>query len=129
VRRVAVVVASKRAVVLARRRRDVLFGGLWEPPNAPNTRGGLEALVAALGLDAAEGQLEVVGEVTHVLSHRRLRVEVVRAALGSRRRFAVPGPEYDAVARVVLGKLAERPHASLSRRILEVANVGSRSLL
>jgi A/G-specific adenine glycosylase len=143
-RRVALVLFSKDAVLLARRRVDILFGGLWEPPSAAEERGaeearggggarqggsegGLNSLAASLGMDARD--IEVVGEVTHVLSHRRLRVQVARGALGRRRRFPIPGPEYDAVARVALMRLGELPQASLSRRILEVANVASRGLL
>jgi A/G-specific adenine glycosylase len=129
VRRIALVATSSTAVLLARRRPDALFGGLWEPPSAPHAEGAFGALAEALGIGGARTAFEVVGEVTHVLSHRRLRVEVARAALGRRRQFDVPGPEYDAVARVDLARLGELAQATLSRRILEVANVAARGLL
>jgi A/G-specific adenine glycosylase len=118
--RVALVLASDRAVLLARRRPDLLFGGLWEPPSAD---GALAELAAELGVDPAS--LEQAGEVEHVLSHRRMRVEVARGPLPARRRWPLPGPEYDAVACVARGDIASRAQASLARKILAVAGVTS----
>lgn len=120
VERVAIVLASPTAVLLARRRTDVLFGGLWEPPGSDD---GLAGLAARLGVD--EQSLERAGEVVHVLSHRRMRVEVARGPLGTRRKWAVPGPEYDAIERVALAELANRAQATLSRKVLAVADVAS----
>jgi A/G-specific adenine glycosylase len=121
VERVAVVLASDRAVLLARRRPHVLFGGLWEPPSADAGDGGLASLASRLGVDA--GALEIAGEVLHVLSHRKLRVQVVRGALGSRRKWPLPGPEYDAIEPVALDVMATRAQATLSRKVLAVAEV------
>jgi A/G-specific adenine glycosylase len=118
VRRVAIVLASPTEVLLARRRGEVLFGGLWEPPT---TEGGLAALAALLGVEECE--LTPAGEVVHVLSHRRMRVEVYRGPLGRRRRWPLPGPEYDAVERVGLAKLASRGQATLARKVLAVADI------
>jgi A/G-specific adenine glycosylase len=118
VHRVAIVLASKGAVLLARRRADVLFGGLWEPPSA---EGDLAVLAARLGLEAEA--LEPAGEVLHVLSHRRMHVEVVRGALGRRRHWPLPGPEYDAVEPAALDRLPARAHAALTRKILAMAKV------
>jgi len=123
VRRVSVVLASARAVLLARRRPGLLFGGLWEPPTVTSD---LAALVARLGLD--ERRLERAGEVQHVLSHRRMYVEVLRGALPRRRRWEIPGPEYDAVEAVSLEGLAARARATLTIKVLEVANVPARDL-
>jgi A/G-specific adenine glycosylase len=120
VRRVALVLASDRAVLLARRRPDLLFGGLWEPPSAD---GDLAALAAELGVDPET--LEPAGDVEHVLSHRRMRVEVARGPLGGRRRWPLPGPDYDAVACVDRSDLGSRAQASLARKILAVAGVTS----
>ena len=120
VARVAIVLASPADVLLARRRGDALFGGLWEPPTA---EGGLEALAARLGVDA--GDLSPAGEVVHVLSHRRMRIEVYRGPLGRRRRWPLPGPEYDAVERVALPKLASRGQATLARKVLAVADIAT----
>ncbi len=119
----AIVLASSRGVVLARRRRDALFGGLWEPPA---TGGDISRFALELGLDPS--RLEPLGRVVHVLSHRLLYVDVVRAELGRRRRFPLPGPEYDGIEWVAWAGLADRGVASLTRKILKVANVGPRSL-
>ncbi len=120
VQRVALVLVSDRAVLLARRRPDVLFGGLWEPPSAG---GRLAELAAQLGVDPAI--LEHAGDVEHVLSHRRLRVEVARGPLAARRRWPLPGPEYDAVECVARGDVGSRAQASLARKVLAVAGVPS----
>jgi A/G-specific adenine glycosylase len=117
-RRVAVVIASPTHVVLARRRSPP-FAGLWEPPS-----GGLRALeevAAGLGVDSAA--LTPVAVVEHVLSHRTLRIRVVRAALGRRRRWAVPSSEYDAVEAVRIADLPSRGHATVTRKILAAAGV------
>ena len=121
VERVAVVLVSARAVLLARRRPDVLFGGLWEPPSADGGAGSLAALASRLGVDAAA--LETAGEVVHVLSHRKLRVQVVRGVLKSRRKWPLPGPEYDAIEPVPMEAMATRAQATLSRKVLAVAAV------
>jgi len=123
VERVAVVLASPARVLLARRRVDRLFGGLWEPPG---TDGDFEALAVHLRLDPR--RLDHVGDVVHVLSHRRLEVRVMRGTLVGREPFPLPGPDYDAVERVARARVGERPQASLTRKILEVANVGPRGL-
>jgi A/G-specific adenine glycosylase len=123
IRRVAIVLASTRAVLLARRRADLLFGGLWEPPSAEGEMG---ALAARLGLD--ERALAHIGEVVHVLSHRRMRVEVARGPLVSRRRWPMPGPEYDAVEPVRIDRLGGRGQGALTRKILAMANVAAGGL-
>ena len=123
VRRVAIVLASERAVLLARRRSDVLFGGLWEPPLA---EGEMATLATRLGIDATS--LEPVGEVLHLLSHRRMQIVVARAPLGRltrRKRWPLPGLEYDAVELVQLDELARRPQAMLARKVLAVADVAA----
>jgi A/G-specific adenine glycosylase len=120
VARVALVLASDRAVLLARRRRDALFGGLWEPPSSD---GALAELASRLGVDPRT--VEHAGEVVHVLSHRKLRVEVARGPLGGRRRWPLPGGDYDAIERVALADIASRAHATLARKVLAVAGVAS----
>jgi A/G-specific adenine glycosylase len=120
VTRVALVLASRRAVLLARRRADVTFGGLWEPPTAGS---GLAELVSRLGVDPRT--LERAGDVLHVLSHRRMHVEVARGPLGRRLRWPLPGDDYDAVECVALEDVASRAHATLARKVLAVAGVAS----
>jgi len=120
--RVAVVLSSARFVLLAKRRPDVLFGGLWEPPSG-NDLGGL---ASALAVDV--GDLEPVGQVVHLLTHRRMHVSVMRGPLRHRRGRGIPGPEYDAVEAVSFDRLDERAQASLTRKVLKVANLGPRGL-
>jgi A/G-specific adenine glycosylase len=118
--RVALVLTSERAVLLARRRSDVLFGGLWEPPTAG---GALSDLASRLEVDPRT--VQHAGHVVHVLSHRKMRVEVARGPLGSRRRWPLPGPDYDAVECVALRDIASRAQATLARKVLAVAGVAS----
>jgi A/G-specific adenine glycosylase len=123
VERVSIVLASKGAVLLARRRVDTLFGGLWEPPTTDGKAG---PLAARLGRTADD--LEWAGEVVHVLSHRRMKVQVHKGTLGRQTRFAVPSSDYDAIEPVAWSRLSERAQAALTRKILEVANVAPRGL-
>ncbi|HEY3815560.1 MAG TPA: A/G-specific adenine glycosylase [Polyangiaceae bacterium] len=120
VKRVALVIASASHVVLARRRRETLFGGLWEPPFAHGDDPG--PLVAALGVT---GTLRPGGRVVHVLSHRRMEVDVCVAPLGRRRRWALPGEDYDAIEVARVEELSSRPHSTLARKVLVAAGVVS----
>ena len=136
VQRTALVLASETRLLLARRRPDVLFGGLWEPPGTGGTRGasgaedGVESLAARFGCSRAD--LELAGQVVHVLSHRLMQVEVLcgplRETVRRKRRFVPPSGdpdfEYDAVEAVVWSDVADRPHASLTTKILKVAKRG-----
>ena len=124
VKRVAVVLAAAGHVLLARRRATGLFGGLWETPMGTSAA----KLAAALGV--AEEDLTEVGEVVHVLTHRRLHVRVLRGKLPRRRSWApeLPGPAYDAIEPVALealghgpGAPGKRAHATLLRKVLAVA--------
>jgi A/G-specific adenine glycosylase len=120
VRRSAIVLASADAVLLARRRVDVLFGGLWEPPTSDG-----DGVALARRLGVARRSLEPAGTVVHVLSHRRLVIDVARGPLGGsarrRRPWPIPGPEYDAVEVVALADVGRLPHATLARKILAAA--------
>lgn len=123
VRRVAIVLSSSSRVLLARRHRNLLFGGLWEPPT---TAGRADVLASNLGIEVRN--LEHVGDVLHVLSHRRMRVKVFCGKLGRLRRFALPSRDYDAIEAVTFARLRRLPHASLMLKILEVANLCRRGL-
>ncbi|MDP9036844.1 MAG: A/G-specific adenine glycosylase [Myxococcota bacterium] len=122
-RRVVVVAASSRAILLARRCAGALFGGLWEPPG---TDGEVGSLVSRLALEV--GELVRAGSVVHVLSHRRMTVDVWRTALPKRRRWPPPSAEYDAIEAVALDDVGKLPHSSLTRKVLGVANVPVRGL-
>jgi A/G-specific adenine glycosylase len=124
VARVAMVLLSKTSVLLARRRPDALFGGLWEPPGA---EGPLEPLALRMGVDPAK--LQAVGDVVHTLSHRRLLVEVVRGPLGGRARWPIPGPEYDAVRVVPFDRVTSLGQASFARKVLQLATPTRQGLL
>jgi A/G-specific adenine glycosylase len=122
VRRVALVLASPDAVLLARRKRDALFGGLWEPPgiDAPSGRArALRELTEALGLEARVTKaLRHAADVEHVLTHRRLTVAVVTGRLSRRRLWPVPGDEYDEAAVVPVSRLARHARSTLATKIL-----------
>jgi len=118
VRRVALVIASSSQVVLARRRSGALFGGLWEPPAAD----GVDPRPLAAEL-RVEGVLRSGGRVVHVLSHRRMEVDVSVVPLGKRRRWSPPGQDYDAIEVVPVDEVASRAHSTLARKVLAVAGV------
>ncbi len=121
--RTALVLASGDAVLLARRCKRSLWGGLWEPPGAD---GVIDALAERLGVDA--GGLRPVGRVVHVLTHRRMHVEVACGALPCRARWPLPGPEYDGIEPVPWRELEALPHSTLARKVLVVANPPQASL-
>jgi A/G-specific adenine glycosylase len=124
VARAAVVLMSTDAVLLARRRPETLFGGLWEPPSTDGGEGALAALSDRLDVDPRS--LEPVGQVVHVLTHRRFEVDVVRGPLPRKRRWLLPGPEYDGISVVPLAKLTSLAHASLARKVLALATRSKR---
>jgi len=126
VRRVSLVLVSSdaRRVLLARRRPDALFGGLWEPPSVEaGTDAGARALAKRLGVDASA--LESAGEVLHVLTHRRMRVTVLRGPLPAKRSWPTPGPDYDAARPVAIADLGEIAHATLTRKVLALAKAAA----
>ena len=70
-------------LLYARRREGGLFGGLWEPPLVELAKISTSAARAALkaqGFDLGRAAFTELGEVTHVLSHRRMEVAVVAVA-------------------------------------------------
>jgi A/G-specific adenine glycosylase len=132
VRRAAIVLASRTQVLLARRRGDVLFGGLWEPPSA---EADLASLASSLGIDAHT--LQPAGEVTHLLTHRRIHIDVARGELTRERsrrgtrKWPLPSAEFDAIEPVPLAELkATEPRglSTLARKVLIVANIPLGSL-
>jgi A/G-specific adenine glycosylase len=125
--RVALVLASDSSVVLARRRKQALFGGLWEPPaiDQPGEPGpALARLARQLGVDPRG--LRAMGDVEHVLTHRRMRVVVARGPLGRRRRWPLPSDEYEAIEVVRLERLAGYARASLVNKVLGMAGLAMR---
>jgi A/G-specific adenine glycosylase len=119
-KRVQAVVALRRGrVLLARRRGDGLFGGLWEPPSAFGDARARAKLLDDLGV----GNAELVGKVVHVLSHRRLAIEVVRGNLAGSAPRTLP-PSYDDARLVDSDELEGLGIATLARKILAAARFG-----
>jgi len=99
-------IESSGKLVLARRRPDGLFGGLWELPPVE--------LAEAMG---AVVEREPVVFHDQVLTHRRLRISVVRAAM-SRALVAPDDPGYDAVTSVVIAEARTLGIAAATAAIL-----------
>ncbi len=113
--RVALWIEAGGRLLLARRRPEGLFGGLWELPQGEDA----PAAAATAGLVlAAVGAPHHVHE--QVLSHRRLRVRVATARVGADRgplgKVAVPG--YDAVSWHALEGVADLGISSATAAIL-----------
>jgi A/G-specific adenine glycosylase len=78
---VGVVVRSTQQEVLLVRGQDELFGGLWNlPMGAGHDRRAAAALLDALDV-RARLSAKALGEIEHVLTHRRLRVRLFAAEL------------------------------------------------
>jgi A/G-specific adenine glycosylase len=91
IERAALWIADKTGIVLARRSPEGLFGGLWELPQGDDR---LE-IARALGVTA---EADAVAYHDQILTHRRLRIAVFRAAAP---RTLVPprGLGYDGITR------------------------------
>lgn len=107
--------ASDGAVLLARRKPDILFGGLWEPPMAE----GAAASRAKLRGWMPVGHLARAGSIEHVLSHRKLTVDVLRGELLGTAAPAPPeGSTYDAVKVVRIDEIASLGISALAKKVL-----------
>jgi A/G-specific adenine glycosylase len=121
-RRVQAVVATRAsdgAIQLARRRADRLFGGLWEPPSIEGPARLRAKLVAWLPV----GKLTRAGGIEHILSHRRLSIDVFRAELtGALEANDVPADAgYDDVRIVDLAAIERLGFSTLARKVLAAA--------
>jgi A/G-specific adenine glycosylase len=117
----AAVLATKRGcVLLARRKADGLFGGLWEPPSVEvdgdaDSRGAL-ARLTGLAMDASV----VAATIEHVLSHRRMTVVVHRVSTRGTPRLG-PSADYDRLELVPRDRVGARGISALARKIISVA--------
>lgn len=109
--RLRALVASKGGrLLLLRRPSSGLFGGLWEPPMLDPASDFSFALAS---------EAKRAGEVVHVLSHRRLTIEVFAASLAKIPR-RLPEP-YEAAGLFAPEALADLGISTLSRKVLRVA--------
>jgi A/G-specific adenine glycosylase len=115
----AVVARLGDTVLLGRRAGDRLFGGLWEPPLADGdtASAGHPLLGASAGLLLAEAP-ERVGSIVHVLSHRRLLVDVVRVSLAGPPTVSPEMIGYDAFRMVRIADLGSLGMSTLARKVL-----------
>lgn len=109
------------AVLLARRKPDQLFGGLWEPPSANGSARVRPVLASAFGVEVGAR----FGTVAHVLSHRKLTVDVLGGTpTAVPTKADLPEP-YDAVRFVAPDHFGDLGIATLARKILARAGVVS----
>jgi A/G-specific adenine glycosylase len=143
-RRIALVAQRDGHVLLARRPDSGRFGGMWEPPSIelPNdpqetaikktvskaSDADIDLLLQALKLKTSDLQgglrtgLSHVGEVVHVLSHRRLAVSVFTGELSRRANVGTP-PAYASSELVPIAELASRALTTFARKVLAKARV------
>jgi A/G-specific adenine glycosylase len=124
-KRVALVAERDGAILLARRKDHLVFGGLWEPPGVDGSGPRTAALLAKR---FGRGAPSRVGNVRHLLSHRDLRVDVwtvecSRADVKSARTARLP-PDYDCHEWVRRAKADEKALSSLAKKILAAARHG-----
>jgi A/G-specific adenine glycosylase len=112
----AMVVSHRGALLLAQREDDGRFGSLWEPPLVAKDAGGRAAAMGDLGGLA----FEPCGSVSHVLSHRRLEIDVARATAATRWRLPRAEAPYQ---RLKWAAPNELPLSTLARKLLRKAGV------
>jgi A/G-specific adenine glycosylase len=114
---VALVARRGPRLLLGRRREAGLFGGLWEPPMVELADG--EPPEASLGslLGSGLSGLKVMGEQTHVLTHRKIRVTIATAGLRGEPSSS-GGAAYDRFEWREASEIGSLGMSSLARKIL-----------
>ena len=112
--------AKDGRVLLARRRSSGLFGGLWEPPSMDGDESARDALLERFGIASASAS----GQVTHVLSHRRLTVDVHAGVLTRAPDGARLPPVYEAAELFDAPALEALGVSTLARKVLAAADPG-----
>jgi A/G-specific adenine glycosylase len=105
------------AVWLAKRRGDALFGGMWEPPMIEAAT----ATEAQAALRVLVPEAVVLGEIVHVLSHRKMRVSVLGVPpKTSAKAVAYPSlsPDYEEARFVAEASLGEYGISTLARKVM-----------
>jgi len=111
----AFVVEVGDAIVCGKRKPDALYGGMWEPPML-----GLEDdLAGCLGVTLATCRPR--GQFTHVLTHRRLEVDVFHVCRATKAPKPSPFGEYECFDLVRRDALASLAMSRLARRALATA--------
>ena len=113
---VALVLSRGKEVLLGRRHAGGLFGGMWEPPMIEKGSVQVDAAFAQL-LGAPVRDIEEVVEQTHVLTHRRLRVTVVKGELRGEP-VMHDAATYDQWAWKTKSELASLGMSSLAKKVL-----------
>ncbi|MBT8493679.1 MAG: A/G-specific adenine glycosylase [Deltaproteobacteria bacterium] len=104
-------------VLLARRKPEGLFGGLWELPQGPD----LPDLGAAIGRELQVEDDRPVVVHRQELSHRMLHIKLFRArVLGRARKLPAESP-YDVVKWQPLTRASERGISSATQAIIDAA--------
>jgi A/G-specific adenine glycosylase len=104
-------------VLLARRRAGGLFAGLWEPPLALGDETTRAELLARFALRTST----LAGQVTHVLSHRRMTVDVMSGDLVRAPSAAGLPDDYEAAGLFDEAGLEALGVSKLARKILAAA--------
>ena len=115
-KRVALVAEKDGALLLARRKDHLVFGGLWEPPGADGAGPRAAAALARRFVREAPAH---VGKVRHLLSHRDLRVDVWTLRVATQVRVARLPADYDRHEWVT--DVRERALSTLAKKILAAA--------
>ncbi len=109
--------SSKGArVLMLRRVPNGLFGGMWELPTVEGPEA--EQLLCRL-VNGNLSSYSPVGEFTHVLSHRRLRVTVVHATIRGAKAWEPLG-DYDASDWLRIDECETRGISRLTRKALDL---------
>lgn len=119
-RRVQALVLTRGAkVLLLRRKRELLFGGLWEPPCLEGALAARKDLARRFGVKDAKPS----GRVTHVLSHRKLTIDVARGSAPEEALRSDLPDAYDAARLVAPETFDALGIATLARKILRAGMI------